>query len=250
MVLSVILFLIGVVSTAYFVVYMLLVGLTNVFTYFWILLGVVGMAGGTVCYVLYRHQVVFPKWFSRGMTIVIGIVLLLFLIVEGIIIGYGRSKPQPGADYVIVLGARVRGEQVTANLARRLWAACDYLEENPQTNVILSGGQGQGEDISEAEAMKCYLEQRGIAPERMILEDKSVNTDQNLSYSMEKMEGADKSVVIVSNDFHIFRSLLIAKKKGMKNVQGCGSATKWYTVPNMYVREAFAVIKYAACGQI
>lgn len=250
MVISVILFLIGIISTVYFFVYMWLAGVTNDFIYFWLLLGIAGIAGGIALQVMYRHQAAFPKWLSRGTAVVSGALLLLFLVVEGIITGYGRSKPEPGADYVIVLGARVKGERVTANLARRLETAYDYLGENPGTKAILSGGQGAGEDISEAEAMRRYLEQKGVAPERLILEDRSENTDQNLSYSMEKMEDSQASVVIVSNDFHIFRAIHIAKKKGMQNVQGYGASTKWYTVPNMYVREAFAVVKYAVCGQI
>ena len=250
MMLSVILFLLGSISVFYFFVYMVLVDLNNVFTYFWLLLGITGIGGGIVLQVMHRCHKTFPRWFTRGAIVFIGACLMLFLVVEGIIVGYGKSKPEPGADYVIVLGARVRGEKITANLARRLDAAYDYLAENPETQVILSGGQGSGEDISEAEAMKRYLEQKGVAPERMILEDKSINTDQNLSFSMEKMENPSSSVVIVSNDFHIFRALRLAKKKGLQNVQGLGASTKWYTAPNMYVREGFAVIKYAVCRQI
>lgn len=246
----VILFLIGILSTAYFFVYACLVGLNNTFTYFWILLGVGCIAVGLLLQLLHHRGISLPVWISRSGMILSGFCLLFFLVIEGIIIGYGTSKPQAGAEYMIILGARVKGEQITANLARRLWAAYDYLEKNPQTKVILSGGQGAGEDISEAEAMKRYLEQKGIAPERMILEDQSVNTDQNLEFSIQKIETVNASVVIVSNDFHIFRSLRIARKKGLKKVQGLGSATKWYTVPNMYVREAFAVVKYALCGQI
>ena len=139
---------------------------------------------------------------------------------------------------------------MTANLSRRLNTAVKYIKENPDAKVILSGGQGPGEDISEAEAMKRYLCGLGIEESRMILEDQSVNTDQNLEFSMAKMENSGSSVVIVSNDFHIFRALHIAKRKGIKNVEGLGSPTVWYTAPNMYVREAFAVVKYALCGQL
>lgn len=250
MVLSIILLFAGILSTGYFLAYMFLVGLNNVFTYFWLLSGIAGMAAGIILLVMRRRQIVMPKWISRGAAVSIGLFLLIFLVVEGIIIGYGESKPEQGADYVIVLGARVRGERVTSNLSRRLYAAYDYLVENPQTKVVLSGGQGPGEDITEAEAMRRFLEQKGIASDRMILEDQSVNTDQNLSYSREKIGDDSASIVIVSNRFHIFRALRIAKKKGLQNVQGLGSSTKWYTVPNMYVREGFAVIKYAICGQI
>lgn len=84
----------------------------------------------------------------------------------------------------------------------------------------------------------------------MILEEESKNTYDNIKYSKEKMEDPDASVVLVTNNFHVFRSIGIAKKQGLENVEGIGASVKWYTVPNLYLREAFAVIKYALWGQI
>ncbi len=247
---SVIIFVLGILSTGYFFLYACMVDLNNVFTYFWLILGVAGIAGGIFLRWCPCTHKTFPLWFRRGGLIFLGICLLGFLIIEGILIGYGKSVPEPGADYVIVLGARVRGEKVVGLLARRLKVAAKYLEENPDTKVILSGGQGKGEDVSEAEAMKRYLVQCGIEESRMILEDESTNTDENLEFSKAKIDNPDAKVVIVSNDFHIFRALRIAKNKGFENVDGLGASTVWYTVPNMYVREAFAVVKYSLCGQL
>lgn len=95
-----------------------------------------------------------------------------------------------------------------------------------------------------------YLTGRGISGDRLILENRSVNTDQNLGYSIAKMTGSKEKVVIISNRFHLYRALGIARKKGLSHVQGLGSEVKWYTAPNMYVREAFAVMKYTICGRI
>ena len=144
----------------------------------------------------------------------------------------------------------MQGRRPTYNLARRLDAAYSYLEENPGTTAILSGGQGTGEDISEAEAMAVYLEQKGISKERMILENQSKNTDENIRFSREKMGDQNTSVVLVTNSFHVFRSVRIAKKQGLANVEGLGAGIMWYTVPNLYLREAFAILKYAVCGQL
>lgn len=249
-ILSIVLLGVGIFSTAYFIMYMFMVDLNNLFTFFWLVLGIAGIAGGVLLIWLHRHQIAVPVWLSRGGLTVMGLFLLLFLVVEGIIIGYGHSKPISDAEYVIVLGARVRGEHVTYTLCQRLNVACDYLKKNPSTKVILSGGQGAGEDISEAEAMKRYLGKKGIEEERMILEDQSVNTEQNMAFSIEKMRSTDASAVIVTNYFHVYRAVHIAKKKGMTRVEGAGAPVKWYTVPNLYVREAFAVIKYAVFGQI
>lgn len=149
-----------------------------------------------------------------------------------------------------MLGARVNGAKPSYNLEKRIRKAYRYLNDNPKTRAVLSGGKGPGEDISEAQAMYTYLTELGIAKERLILEDKSVNTDQNLQYSRDKISDSQAKVVVVSNQFQIFQGNPYCKEKGVYHVQGMGTGVKWYTVPNMYVREAFAVLKYALCGQI
>lgn len=250
MLFSGILCVVGLISIIYFIVYMSLVDLTNTFTYFWLLFGGLCLAGGLGIVWLERHAVSLPVWLVRGGLAAAGICAVVFCIAEGVIMGYGWSEPKGGADYIIVLGARVSGTRPTYNLEQRLRVAYRYLSENPDTKAVLSGARGKGEDISEAEAMKNYLVERGIEEGRLLLEDQSYNTDQNLALSREKLASPDASVVIVSNRFHIFRAVRIARKKGMTNVQGMGAPVKWYTVPNMYVREGFAVIKYAVCGQI
>ena len=104
--------------------------------------------------------------------------------------------------------------------------ALDYLEENPSAKVVVSGGQGSGEDISEAAAMKGYLVEHGLEEERILLEDRSVNTAENIRFSMELIEAdwsgreAEPSLVIATNSFHVFRALRIAKKQGVTQVSG------------------------------
>ncbi len=243
-------FFLGGLSLIYFVVYAALAGLTNKFTYFWLFFGI-------CCILLAAGQ----RRISSGLkaipvpvkaiaAVLLGLCLLALVAAEVMIISYGSRAPQPGADYVVVLGAQVRGRTPSYNLARRLDEAYRYLVENADTRVILSGGQGQGEDITEAEAMAEYLRERGISSERMILEDASVNTFENIKYSREKMESDNPRVVLVTNNFHVFRSVGIAKKQGLTRVEGLGAPVMWYTVPNLYLREAFAVIKYKLLGQI
>ena len=151
----------------------------------------------------------------------------------------------------LLMGAGLLGaDGLLAVLHHHGYEAYNYLQESPDTKAVLSGGKGPGEDISEAQAMYEYLTGRGISGDRLILEDRSVNTDQNLGYSIAKMTGSKEKVVIISNRFHLYRALGIARKKGLSHVQGLGSEVKWYTAPNMYVREAFAVMKYTICGRI
>ena len=117
--------------------------------------------------------------------------------------------------------------------------ALDYLNENEGTKVVVSGGQGKGEEITEAKAMSDYLVKNGIKSDRIILEDRSKNTNENLKFSAELIGSKEKKTVIVSNDFHIYRAKCIAKKMGYTDVSGASAKTKPITIPNSFVREAF-----------
>lgn len=245
-----ILMILGILCLVYFVLYMALVDLTNVFTYFWLLAGI----GCFVLSLIYKKTVsgqsVIPQWIKWTFGLVFMAAFCVILVTELIIIQYGAEKPAKHADYVLVLGAQVKGSVPSYALQKRLDVAYEYLAENPDTQVILSGGKGPGEDVTEAYAMAVYLQALGIDKERMILEENSTNTDENIRYSMELMENTDDKVVLVTNYFHVCRGVGVAKKQGLSNVEGLGAPTKWYTVPNQYLREAFAVIKYKICGQI
>lgn len=180
--------------------------------------------------------------FTAFLYIGIGIVMLFFAVTETIIVKTGYSKPDNGADYVIVLGAQVNGTKVSQALKHRLEAAYSYATVNEATKIIVSGGQGSGEEVTEAKAMFDYLVERGIAPERIIKEEQSTNTNENIMYSKELMEHADY-VVVVTNRFHLFRGTQIAKKQLSQKVEGLGAKTGNALFLNYYVREAFAVVK-------
>lgn len=245
-----ILMIIGILCVVYFVMYIVLVDLTNLFTYFWLIAGIGCIILRGLLIHMERNAIVLPARIKWTIRILACVAALVFVVVETIIIRYGATVPSPGADYVLVLGCQVKGTNPTYALTKRLDAAYDYLMDNPDTMVILSGGQGPGEDVTEAHAMAEYLTKKGFPETRMLLEDKSQNTDENIRYSMKLMESPNAAVVLVTNHFHVFRGVGVARKQGLTNVEGLGASTKWYTVPNQYVREAFAVLKYKLWGQI
>lgn len=108
---------------------------------------------------------------------------------------------------------------------------CRYLEENPRTRAVLSGGQGQGEQISEAEAMYRYLTEHGIDGSRLILEDRSTNTKENLDFSLEKIGTLDASIGIVTNHFHVFRGVAIGRKcRLQENLSDSGKVPELETI--------------------
>ena len=166
-----------------------------------------------------------------------------FCFVEGCVISQMHAKGKAGLDYIIVLGAQVRENGPSPVLKYRLDKAVEYLEENPDTICIVSGGQGKNEPWSEAEGMAQYLKTQGIDENRIRLEDQSLTTEQNVTNSQKLMEeGA--SVGIVTNDFHVFRAKQIAKKYGLKDVCGIAAGSSPLYLPNNMLREFFAEIKF------
>ena len=152
-------------------------------------------------------------------------------------------------EYIIVLGAHVQGTRLTLALLERTRRALQYLEENPETKAVLSGGQGEGEDISEAQAMCNYLVEHGIDRERLILEGRSTSTTENLKFSLEII-GLDHSVGVVTNNFHVFRGTAIGKKCGCKEIYPIPSRYRSWRLLIYIPREILAIIKDKIMGNL
>ncbi len=150
-----------------------------------------------------------------------GLGLLLLLTVFWFSIGWFVAKGErPLANgkhpYVIVLGAGVKGEKPSLILSNRIEAAVRYGKQFPDTTFILSGGQGDGEAISEAEAMRRGMLQGGISEERLLLEDQSTSTTENLTFSKRLLPESENRVSIVTSDFHLYRARKEAEQMDLK----------------------------------
>lgn len=170
--------------------------------------------------------------------------LLLFVIAEGcIIIGSVYTPvPEKQPEYVIILGSGIKEDgSPTVALLNRLERGITYAAEHPDTYIIVSGGQGRNEPMSEGLAMAQYLKSRGVAPERIIIEDKSTSTMENFKFSKELI-GDQKEVAFITNDFHIFRSTILARRNGLIGY-GYGTPTPGIVLVNSYLREFFALVK-------
>ena len=132
----------------------------------------------------------------------------------------------------------------------RLDAAYDYLTANEDTLCVVSGGQGSNEPCSEAEGMYAYLVERGIAPERILMEDQSTDTSENIAFSAALIGGTDKDVGIVTNNFHVFRGVMLARHAGFENACGISARSNIYFQPNNLVREFFGIMKDLVCGNL
>lgn len=240
----------GILCLAYFGIISLYAGMGTAFAWFWVCAGIGFLLLAIVLRYMTNHDIRLPGFLRFLMLVGVTIGVGLFLFLEGTIIFYSSRKADADADYLIVLGAQVRGTTVTKSLKKRLDTAADYLAGNPGTKVIVSGGRGSGEDISEAEAMYRYLKQKGIADARILKEDQSTNTEENIRFSKKLMEDENASVAIVTNGFHIFRSVSIAKKQGLSQAQGLAAPSDRILTLNYYVREVAGVLKDFIFGNI
>lgn len=188
-----------------------------------------------------------PKAIRKIFVVLVCVGLAFFVVIEGCVISGFGAKGQANLDYIIVLGAQVYERGPSVVLQYRLDEAIKYLEENPDTICIVSGGQGYNEPFAEAVGMADYLEQQGISPDRIILEAESKTTSENMANSKVYLpEGA--SVGIVTNNFHMFRALQTAKKQGIENVCGIAADSNPVYLPNNMFREFFGEIKFLIFG--
>ena len=174
--------------------------------------------------------------------------VVIFLIAEALILAPGLRTAPEGLDYIVVLGARVNGTEPSGALRNRIQVAASYLWDNPDAIAVLSGGQGEGEDMTEAQCMYENMIARGIDPARLILEDRSTDTSENLRYSR-ALVPEDASVGLVTNNFHMCRSLGLAR--GMNwETEAVPVATSLFSLPHYLMREFIGVIYEFVRGNI
>ena len=189
--------------------------------------------------------VVCKRIFAAGCAVLV----FMIAIAEGLVISCAimdSSALSTGA--VIVLGAGVNGTVPSLALQSRLNCAEEYLEEHPGIPVVLSGGQGPGEDITEADAMYTFLTARHPEWEtRFIREDRATSTAENFRYSLALLEengvAADTPVAVITNDFHKYRAGLIARRMNLNTVEIGVPLPWWWLTFNYYARESFALYK-------
>ena len=227
----------GAACLLYYVVIAVYAGLDVNFGWFWIGLG---------CAFIIVHfaEKSRNRIFHLGGQLLLAAVILglLILSVQCVhVISGMKQEEASNVEYAIVLGAEVKGTRPSRSLLMRLEKAAEYALENPDVTCILSGGQGNGEDISEAQCMYNYLTEKGIPNERLIMEDRSSTTRENLLFSDELTGCADKRCGIISNSFHICRALLYAKKAGYKDPAGIPAHSDPILQVHLVMREAVAL---------
>lgn len=189
------------------------------------------------------------KKLRRYLAVVISLVTVYILILQTFMYRYSHMELPSHADYLIVLGARVKGEAPSLSLRYRIDRAAQYLEDNPQTIAIVSGGKGNGENMSEAEVMKLELIEYGIPEHRILMEDKSTSTEENIAFSKTFIPAKAKKGLIVTNDYHVYRAVSVARKAGL-SVQGLAADTPKRALIQSYIREYVALTVYFIKGRM
>ncbi|MFC9707425.1 YdcF family protein [Paenibacillus sp. NPDC056933] len=175
-----------------------------------------------------------------------GIAAVSFVIIEALVFTQLNANDPEEADYVIILGSGIKGTELSLTLKQRLDASLDYIRSHPHTPVIVSGGQGPGESIPEALAMKNYLVDQGISPTQVIMEDRSTSTQENMAFSKKIIDASGlehPEIMIVTSDYHMFRSKYLAAKNGFAAEYGISAPSPGYLKPINMIREYFAAVK-------
>ena len=242
--------LLGIAMIAYYLALGIAVRFGQSLQFLWLL-------GGILCIAryLYWRRVEksgrYPRHrkLLRALRILLCAALIFFLAVEGVILCGGMMEAEQGLNYIVVLGARVNGTVPSGSLRNRIRVGAEYLRDNPQTIAVLSGAQGSGEEISEARCMYDNMVAAGIDPARLILEEQSTDTAENLRNSRALIpEGA--SAGLVTNNFHIFRALALARNQGWTDVRGIPVATTMLSLPHYLMREFVGVVYETLRGNL
>ena len=237
-----IVFFAGLVFLIYGIIVLALIGPFGIFNFFYLCAGVL------LILLSYLWKRLANKSLFKILMILGLLVLIVFVIFEVIIVSYANKKAKADADYLIVLGSQIRADGPSNDYKARLDSAYEYLKDNNETIVITTGAQGDNEPCSEAKGGGDYLVSKGLDQKRIIIEDESRNTLQNLDNAKKLIEerGDDAGnceVVIVSADYHLYRASYIAHKLGYENVSCKGGHGLFILLPQYYTREFFAFIK-------
>jgi uncharacterized SAM-binding protein YcdF (DUF218 family) len=183
-----------------------------------------------------------PRWIHIAWRACLCAGLAAVLALECLVISGLHATAPAGMEYLIVLGARVDPDGPSPALTRRLNAVMACLDDHPDATIIASGGQGRDEPMSEAKCIRDELVRRGVDANRILMEDKSTATIENIRYSMALMDDTTAQTGIITNNYHVFRATRLAKKAGLTNAHGIAAMYTGYTKFHYMIREAICIV--------
>lgn len=176
----------------------------------------------------------------RFLKIVLAVIICLQLFASLFIMVAGSNARGDDYDRVLVLGYELHNNEMSETLRMRLDKAYKYSQDNPDSIFILCGGVTRENTISEASVMKDYLTDKGLDESRIILEDKSQDTIENIANSLQYIN-KDNKVLVISSNYHVYRARMIASKAGV-DASGLGSSAPFMLIPNQLLFEKLGII--------
>ena len=212
-----------------------------------LLVFIIGVLAVTIGCFFKKIQMITSKGILKYFKIIFIALVCTELLLVVFIAAYGQTDTADFAeDAVIVLGAGIRGDKVTYPLKTRLDKAIEYHRKNPDSIIVVTGGKGLQETVTEAYAMEKYLVTNGVNKDQIIKEEKATSTNENMRFTRDILDryfGDKYKVVVITNNFHIYRSVSIANYEGFDDVSHINSSIQWYNIIPCYLRESLAVIK-------
>ena len=232
----------GILALAYFALVYLYTGGTVTFGWFWVLLAGVFFLFALLFRLSANTHGVGIALFRFFLHFLLVGSLAIMMYFGGRILRAANASYPDDLDFVVVLGAQVKGKAPSKSLRLRLEKALEIAEKVPQATFILTGGQGEGESISEASCMENYLLVHGVPENRLVLEENATPTWENLSFSDTLTGCGSGHTGVLSNSFHVCRALALARKAGYSDVYGVPASSDYILYPNYVVREICAMI--------
>ncbi|GAA2024266.1 hypothetical protein GCM10009720_00030 [Yaniella flava] len=178
-----------------------------------------------------------------GLVLIVTYVAFCFAAFTVASIAYRWRKNPHGSAAVIVLGAGLLNGEVPPLLAGRLKRGITAQRKDPGDPLLItSGGKGDDEPRSEGAAMREYVIEQGVDPERVIAEEQSTTTEENLRFSQRLMSDPKAPVTVVTSSYHVFRAALLTRALGLR-AHVVGASTVWYYLPGAFIREFIAVMR-------
>lgn len=263
---------------AYYMIIVIYAGIGTSFAAMWLCMG--GLLGGAYGMFHYyqKHTNRSILWIPVSLITLCATGMLILLLLQILIFSRIPTTADQDLDYVIVLGAGVKPEGISKTLKLRLDKAVEYAAQNPDSILVLSGGQGAGETEPEAVSMQRYLLNRGVKREQMMLEQQSRSTVENLVLSKElilqqdgkRMQENQKHpgvpapgshggavpnwdelrVGVITSNFHLYRARMIAKKLGLGDVRGIAAESDSVLFVHFCMRDALAILKDRLMGNL
>lgn len=218
-----------------------------------VFLGLAAVSG--VYLLLFACKKHHPKEAKRMLLILTALVLAAVTMVSVVLVlvmNTARGDGDTRCEYVVVLGAAVRSYGPSYPLQERVAEAYRYMQSNPDAIIIVSGGQGHDEPMTEAKCMYDMLLRMGADPERIWMEEKATSTWENLQFTMnlirERTGNTPSRLGIISSEYHLYRAKLFASRCGVESV-GIPAETRWLSLRiNNYLREVAGVWHYLILG--